>query len=122
MMKCVVSALLLLAVLATIPPSAESSMPLDESLLEVTHTAVKLSALAYSSDLSEFSTGNGTYVHPNYDEFLVYTEEPDQALIVAVDNKCYVAFRGTNANLADCESQGKKVDQSSSYCVLLRSC
>lgn len=103
----------LLAVLATMLPSAESSMPLDEAFLEVAYTAAKLSALAYATDFSEFIAGDGTYAHPDYDEFFVYTEEPDQALLVAVDNKCYVAFRGTKKNLADCELQTKRMDHPS---------
>jgi len=110
MMKYVASSQLLLAVLAMmmLPSTESSSMPLDESFLEVAYTAVKLSALAYETDLSQFSTGNGNYEHPDYNEFLVYTEEPDQALVVAVDNKCYVAFRGTKKNLADCELQANE--------------
>lgn len=84
-------------------PCSESSVTLDEDFLEIASTAVRLSALAYETNLTDFSTGEGTWSHPDYDEFMVYTEEPDQALLVAVDGKCFVAFRGTNANLADCK-------------------
>ena len=84
-------------------PSSEGSFPLDETFLEVAATAARLSALAYETNLTEFSTGEGTWTHPDYDEFTAYTEEPDQALLAAVDGKCYVAFRGTNANLEDCK-------------------
>jgi len=77
---------------------------LDESFLELAHTAAKLSALAYESNFTAFETGNnGTYSHPDYDEFTLYTDEPDQAILAAVDGRCIVAFRGTNANLADCK-------------------
>ena len=91
------------ALLALRLPSLESSLALDEDFLEITSTAARLSALAYETNLTGFSTGEGTWSHPEYDEFMVYTEEPDQALLVANDGKCYVAFRGTSANLADCK-------------------
>ena len=91
------------ALLTLYLPFAESSIQLEEHVLEMALTAARLSALAYATNLTQFSTDDGTWKHPDYDEFTVYTEEPDQALLVAVDGKCYVAFRGTNANLEDCK-------------------
>ena len=102
-MKFTVASVPIVAVLLRLLPAAESSLSLDEAFLEVAYTSAKLSALAYKANLTEFSTGEGTWEHPDYDEFMVYNEEPDQALLVATKGKCYVAFRGTNANLADCE-------------------
>ena len=99
------SSLALTAVAAALLPSASrGSFPLDENILQLSHTAVQLSALAYETNLTQWATGtNGTFSHPDYDEIIFYTEEPDQAVLAAVDNECFVAFRGTKPNFADCE-------------------
>jgi len=81
----------------------QCAFPLGESILERSYTAVQLSALAYETNLTQYQTENSTWSHPDYDEITFYTEEPDQAILAAVDNRCFVAFRGTNADLADCE-------------------
>lgn len=78
---------------------------LTEEMLQISHEGALLSALAYKN-ASEFAildaNGNITgYEHPDYEEISFFTVEPDQAILAKKDGRCYVAFRGTNANLAE---------------------
>ena len=98
----------LLAAALMLPAMVQCAFPLGENILERSYTAVQLSSLAYETNLTQYQTENGTWSHPDYDEITFYTEEPDQAILAAVDNRCFVAFRGTNADLADCECVWKE--------------
>lgn len=82
---------------------------LDERVLRITTIAADLSALAYANGtvieqweigVNE-TTGFALYDHPDYDEIVFYTEEPDQAIVAKKEGRCYLAFRGTNANIDD---------------------
>ena len=82
---------------------------LDERVLRISSIAADLSALAYADETTiaqwivstNETTGFSTYDHPDYDEIDFYTEEPDQAIVAKKEGRCYLAFRGTNANLDD---------------------
>lgn len=82
---------------------------LDERVLRISSIAADLSALAYANttqieqwvvDVNE-TTALASYEHPDYDEIEFYTEEPDQAIVAKKEGRCYLAFRGTNANIDD---------------------
>jgi hypothetical protein len=64
---------------------------LTEKLLQISNVAAELSALAYGNASNNAS--------PDYEEINYYTQEPDQAIVAKRDGRCYVAFRGTNANI-----------------------
>jgi hypothetical protein len=82
---------------------------LDERVLRISSIAADLSALAYANatEIEQWAvgvnetTGLATYDHPDYDEINFYTEEPDQAIVAKKEGRCYLAFRGTNANIGD---------------------
>jgi hypothetical protein len=78
---------------------------LTETVLNISNVAAQLSALAYKN-ATEYAlldaNGNITgYDHPDFDEIYFHTVEPDQAIVAKRDGRCWVAFRGTNANLAE---------------------
>ena len=82
---------------------------LDERVLRMSVISAQLSNLAYANSTSiaqwevsvNETTGFANYQHPDYDEINFYTEEPDQAIVAKKEGRCYIAFRGTNADLAD---------------------
>lgn len=85
------------------------ALALDERILRISQIAADLSLLAYANetdieqwivDVNETS-GLATYDHPDYDEIEFFTEEPDQAIVAKKEGRCYLAFRGTNANIDD---------------------
>ena len=73
-----INSVLLSALVAALLPSRGRcfEVTLDEPLLQTIYTSVKLSDLAYVEDTSVYSTGNGTFAHPDYEEISFYTEEP----------------------------------------------
>jgi hypothetical protein len=78
---------------------------LTETVLQISNVAAQLSAIAYDN-ATEYAifdaNGNITgYNHTDFDEINFYTNEPDQAIVAKRDGRCWVAFRGTNANLAE---------------------
>lgn len=81
---------------------------LDERVLRISVIAADLSALAYATaedievwKVNNETTGETYFDHPDYDEISFYTEEPDQAIVAKKEGRCYIAFRGTNANIDD---------------------
>lgn len=58
------------------------------ALLQLTHIAVTLSDLSYAQ--------NPLTAAASYDSLQFFNDEPDQALVAAVDGYCFAAFRGTN--------------------------
>lgn len=103
--------LLVLACLACCVQSNREDWPdlvLDERVLGISLIAANLSALAYatSEDYQQWNVTNETtgeyyFNHPDYDFIQFYTEEPDQAIVAKKEGRCYIAFRGTNANIED---------------------
>jgi len=75
-------------------------LELTERILEISVVSGLLSAMAYD-DAELYRQEDGSFAHPDYEEIKFYTEEPDQAIVARKDGRCYLAFRGTNANLAD---------------------
>jgi hypothetical protein len=82
---------------------------LDERVLRISSIAADLSSLAYAESTVieqwvvgvDNTTGIVSYEHPDYDEIDFYIEEPDQAIVAKKEGRCYLAFRGTNANIDD---------------------
>lgn len=93
MAKSIVSLLcvclsLLQAPAKAIKVSEDSTFVFSQELLQLSLKSVYLSDLAYSNDpIAEAGQ--------SYQSILVFNDEPDQAVLVAVDGFCMVAFRGT---------------------------
>lgn len=78
---------------------------LTEQVLQVSNVAAELSAVAYENATKYAildANGNITgFEHPNFEEIYFYTDEPDQGIVAKKDGRCYIAFRGTSATLAE---------------------
>lgn len=95
---------------------------LSREVMEISYEAARLSNLSYANVNQEsgyfgeqeaMKRDTGVYdstaimtpfSHPDFMKYRYihfYTQEPDQALIAKTDDRCFVAFRGTNVDLAD---------------------
>jgi len=100
-------ALFFLALFAGKAANAQQESLLTERVLNITLESAKLSGLSYLN-ASEYAIldarGNvAGYQHPDYEQINFYTQEPDQAIVAKTGGRCYIAFRGTSASLADWE-------------------
>jgi len=69
-------------------------LELSERLLRLSKIAIDLSSLAFHSPIDVAEAG--------YNDFWIFFEdEPEQAIVAAVDGYCFAAFRGSIASIED---------------------
>jgi pimeloyl-ACP methyl ester carboxylesterase len=89
MLASILAAICLLQIVKKSAATDNTGFVFTEELLQLTRTTVHLSNLAYADN------PQGTACDVNYNTIQVWNEEPDQAIVVAVDGYCIAAFRGT---------------------------
>lgn len=82
----------ILVAASSIASPAAADLVLNEKIWKLTQVSAELSALAYDEP---------PVPAEDYDIFQIFTEEPDQALVVQHEGYCYAAFRGTTLTRED---------------------
>mmetsp|Transcript_32049 Transcript_32049/g.49674 ORF Transcript_32049/g.49674 Transcript_32049/m.49674 type:complete len:436 (-) Transcript_32049:260-1567(-) len=99
------SPLFTIALTACFSPAAQAEKPaldLSEAVLTTSLIAANLSSRAYDDATLWASNDTDTgFFHPDFDSIKFYTNEPDQAIVAQKNGLCFLAFRGTNANIDD---------------------
>lgn len=75
---------------------------IDARILSIVQTTGELSSMVYRKFNNDTMNTDST-IDQNFEEIKAYNNEPDQAIMVKKEGRCFVSFRGTTATFADWE-------------------